>query len=98
MAVSTITITAARSEVCVFSWPYEEEKIGILSRKPSLLPKGRAIFWPFGLPVWLSVLASVHVFVVTLWLMAKVIGGEEAFTLGFCFRASIRSLFSQGIV
>ena len=95
-AFGAITPTALRATVCTFTWPYREEKFGILGKKPSLLPKWGAIFWPFSIETWSCIAGAVVVFTPVLWLSAKIAREEQQFTLIFCFMSCLKSLFSQG--
>ena len=101
MGVGTITATYTRSEVANFSWPYREDKFGMIGHQPRLLPKWQAIFWPFQLEVWLAIGMSIVLFPPILLVFVKTseryqIHGKSRFSLFYCFWSSMQSICSEG--
>lgn len=90
-----ITVTETRSEAVDFSIPYSEEKIGLISHIPFALPKWSAIFWPFTIEVWISIVLSCLLFGPGLYAFLKLIDDGSAFDLQSCIFEASKSLLLQ---
>ncbi|XP_076045830.1 uncharacterized protein LOC143028076 [Oratosquilla oratoria] len=59
MAIDEITITNARRSVVDFTQPYFQETTVLVSRYPAELSRALAVFQPFTLQVWLSLVVAL---------------------------------------
>lgn len=73
MAIGHITRTAERDTAVDFTYPYFVTMVGIISKKPKLLPKYMAILWPFHFKVWLCLVLSLMLGLVA-YLMLLAVG------------------------
>ena len=71
LAGGAITITQGRGTAVDFAYPYFETRLGIISQKPSPLPRYQAIFWPFSFETWIVLLITVILFSVFYWVLIK---------------------------
>ena len=78
-----------------FSMPYQEDRFGLLSHVPAALPKWRAIFWPFGKMVWISVALSCVLFGTSFYAFLRLINDGNAISLLSCILQSAKALFLQ---
>lgn len=97
MAAGAITITAVRGTAVDFSYPYDEDKIGFVARKPSPLPKYQALMWPFQMDVWLSVAAAMAVFWPLYWAVGRFLARDTRIKFGIAFLHTWMPVFAQGI-
>ena len=68
----------------------------ITAKMLQVLPKWKALIWPFQPTVWVAIIATSLVFSTTLYFVANVLKGDGRFTPLLCFMSSLRCLCSQG--
>ena len=72
MAMGAISRTYLRDTAVDFSYPYFESKLGFVTKKPSPIPNIKAIMWPFGNIVWITLAVSVPAFSFVFWTFSRV--------------------------
>ena len=72
MAMGSITQTAVRETAVDFSYPYFYNRMGFMTKKPSLLPKIGAILWPYDNNVWIPLILTIPLFSLLYWIFSKI--------------------------
>ena len=97
--MGAITNTPIRDTVVDFCYPYFFNSLGIMSKKPSPLPKFMAIVWPYEKHVWIALAAAIVTFILLYWTFSKI--DKEGYRQNFSFVKSAQEvsqmLVMQGI-
>ena len=93
-----ITHTLLRDTAVDFTYPYFFNTLGFIAKKPMPLSKLTAIVWPYQKDVWIAVLVSVPLFILTFWTFSKLCGDElkEYSDLGKVIQEVFQVLVMQG--
>ena len=87
MAMGGIARNIDRETVVDFSYQSFSTRIGFVTKKPQLLPKFHAVWWPFNNDLWISVFMSLVLFSLGYWCFSKV--DKEGFIQNFNFGKSL---------
>ena len=98
LAMSGITLTPMRDTVVDFSYPYYITGMTFFTKKPSPLPKIFAIFWPYEINVWISVVVTLPTFALLYWIITKIsnTGFRRSMTFGRAASQIGQILVNQG--
>ena len=98
MAMGGIARSTARETAVDFSYQSFTTKIGFVTKKPQLLPKFYAVWWPFNNDLWISVFMSLILFSMGFWCFSKL--DKEGFSqdsnFGKNLAQALRILMMQG--
>ena len=97
--MGAITRTYDRETVVDFSYPYYFIRVGLITKKPTRLPNIKALLWPYGNIVWISLVTSVPLFALIFLTFSKVDkkGCPPDFNLGKALMQISQMLVMQGI-